>query len=231
VERFDAEISAWDEVASMQVARAWASAGVIGSRIYICGGSDSLRVPYTYLNTAEHFDPEINTWTFSPPMLEPRRCAAAGVLLNSLYVCGGSSGMMPLNTVEAFDPRKATWAKLPPMPTSRRNAACCAIGGTTLCVCGGEDGSGNIGSALLFAVESRTWISLPNRFQGAWWCSAAASTDSVYVCGGTDGAKALDRVECFNVSRMEWEVMPSMLEARVGTVVGTIAGLDQMFCL
>jgi N-acetylneuraminic acid mutarotase len=193
-----------------------------------------MKIPRTYLKAGERFDVLTNDWKFLPPMLEARICAAAGVLLDKLYVCGGSSGSIPLSSVEAFDPKKMKWEQLPPMPSARRAAACCAIGNSALCVSGGEDASGNMCSAMLFEAKHCVWTSLPDMCKGAWWSTAAVSKGVVYIFGGTGGgsdgfARPLERVECFNSTRMEWQLLPSMLQARVSAAAGTVASRAQVF--
>lgn len=231
VERFDTEVNSWEKVPPMHDARAWASAGAIGGILYACAGTDSARIQRNHLNTAEQYDPEVNDWTCLPSMLEARICAAAGVLLGHMFVCGGSAGSKPLSTVEAWDPQRAVWTRRPPMPSARRSAACCSIGDTTLCVCGGEDDKGTMASAVLFAIECGTWTEMPDMSQGAWWSVAAASSDSVYVFGGTDGALALDRVERFNLASMQWQLLPPMLQGRNSAAAGAIAGRDRVVFL
>jgi len=228
VECFDAETGSWKFMADMKSARAWASAGAIGGKVYVCGGTTTTTVPHSHLDAAEQFDPDTNEWTCMPRLHEARMCAASAVLLGHLYVCGGSHGAGAMRSFEVFDPQRATWSKRPPMPSARRWAACCAIGGTTLCVCGGEDGSGNMASASLFAVEDNSWTVLPDMQEGAWWSSAASSVDGIYVLGGTDGAQALSRMERFDVYKGEWEMLPPMLQRRNAAVSAALLGRDDV---
>ena len=59
-------------------------AAVIGSRIYVAGGSPAGR-------TLEAYDPRSNTWESLTPMATPRHGIGAAVLGGLVYVPGGAT--------------------------------------------------------------------------------------------------------------------------------------------
>ena len=56
------------------------------------------------LDTIEQYDPKHGKWnTISSPLTTRRGRVSAAIVLNRMYVCGGSDGQKELNTGEYFD--------------------------------------------------------------------------------------------------------------------------------
>ena len=62
-----------------------ATAAVIGSRLYVCGGCNN----HDCLSSLECFDPVADTWEIMPSMSQRRSHVAAAVIAGRLYICGG----------------------------------------------------------------------------------------------------------------------------------------------
>merc|ERR1712185_745036 len=93
--------------------------------------------------------------------MEQRQYPAASAVGGTLYVCGGSSGLMhtPLNSVERFDPAHGLWKAVLPMAERRRGATASSVGGR-LYVCGGTY-IDVLSSAERYDPEAPNWEVLP----------------------------------------------------------------------
>uniref|UniRef100_A0A8C5GBE8 Uncharacterized protein n=1 Tax=Gouania willdenowi TaxID=441366 RepID=A0A8C5GBE8_GOUWI len=86
--RFNLVTHTWQEMSPMQESRYLMSVTVLKGYIYAMGGC---RVDGTSLRTAEHYQPNINQWTFIASMNEERCYASCTTLNNKIYICGGQS--------------------------------------------------------------------------------------------------------------------------------------------
>ena len=81
----------WVDMPQMPTARSCAGAAVLGSDIYVVGGSPGVRgVDWDVPSSAvEKFDTMRNEWQAMPAMQVERTALAAAVIGNSIYVAGG----------------------------------------------------------------------------------------------------------------------------------------------
>ena len=92
------------------------------SRVLVMGGCDGS----SYLNTAELYDPQRQSWSAVPPMGSKRWGPAAVVLPGPrVLVMGGSDGSWggELNTAELYDPQSQSWSAVAPMGSKRSGPA------------------------------------------------------------------------------------------------------------
>ncbi len=109
---YDPATNAWDSsLASMNVARRYFHAGVIGGQIYVAGGYNG-----SYLSSAEVYSPTANAWTYVASMPTPWLNGADGVKHDRYLVIAGGS---PSSTAGAsngalvYDALTDTWNWLP----------------------------------------------------------------------------------------------------------------------
>jgi len=105
----------WEELPSLNHARAAPAAAVVGDRIVVTGGqNDKKIVPQT-----EVFDG--TAWHDAANMPTPREHLAAVSDGTYVYTVGGRLLSSDKNSAafERFDPRPGTWTKLAAMPTPR----------------------------------------------------------------------------------------------------------------
>ena len=76
-----------------------------------------------YLNSAELYDPSLNTWTTITSMNTARYAHTATILTNGkVLVAGGSNNNSYLNSTELYDPSLNTWTAITSMNTARQIA-------------------------------------------------------------------------------------------------------------
>ncbi|CAK9069368.1 unnamed protein product [Durusdinium trenchii] len=88
-------------------------------QFYVMGGC----LATTELASAQHYNPETNSWKLLPPMPTERRWCAGAALKGWLYVIGGQQEGHILPTAERFDVETGRWEALPDMPTCREACA------------------------------------------------------------------------------------------------------------
>jgi hypothetical protein len=77
-------------------------------RIYVVGGFRDL----TYLNTAEFYCPQTNTWTLIGLMQKPRSSPSVVSMNGFIYAIGGLTAGGLLASGERYDPATGTWTLL-----------------------------------------------------------------------------------------------------------------------
>merc|ERR1712232_250823 len=109
---------AWETLPPLVTPRSHAALGVIGGRLYACGGRCMQPAGSTCaLSSVESLCPSANAWEAVAPMLTPRLGAAAGIAAGKLFVCGGryAGGTEALHSVEHYDPAAGVWELGAPM--------------------------------------------------------------------------------------------------------------------
>ncbi|KAM3337515.1 F-box/kelch-repeat protein SKIP6 isoform X1 [Capsicum galapagoense] len=99
-------------VCSMPVKPIGPAFAVLGSKIYVIGGSIG-EIPS---NNVWVFDCRFNCWEMGPRMRIGREFAAAGVANGKIYVMGGcvvDNWAKSMNWAEVFDPATGLWTALP----------------------------------------------------------------------------------------------------------------------
>lgn len=215
----------WEALPSMREGRSWAAAAALGGEIYVCGGTDGVRV----LNSVERFCPGAGTWSPAPPMLERREggaatCGAANASEEScLIVCGGGDGDSILRSAECFDLAKGVWTSLRAMFSRRLGIATAAMDGSVY-VCGGNDGHWSLSSAERLDLSIGVWEPLPDMSQRRERFAAAAMEGYLYVCGGGDHPQVLASAERFNPTTCVWEGLAPMPRPRHAVAASSICG-------
>ncbi|KAJ8357196.1 hypothetical protein SKAU_G00199900 [Synaphobranchus kaupii] len=203
------------------------------------------------LRTVECYDPKTDRWTFIAPMRTPRARFQMAVLMDQLYVMGGSNGHSDeLSCGETYSPQVDEWTQVPELRTNRCNAGVCALN-NILYVVGGSDPCGQKGlkNCDAFDPVTKTWNNCAplntRRHQAAvcklggfmyviggaesWNClnterGVAVHEGKLFVVGGFDGTRALRCVEMYDPARCEWRMLGSMTSARSNAGVVVLGG-------
>ena len=143
----------WLPRPAMPTARYGMSAGVVGSTLYVAGGTTGSG----FLGTLEAFDVVTQTWTARAPLPTARLARGVGVVTGIHYAVGGSSATCSFcNTVEAYDPTTNTWTPKAPMPTGRHSLAVAGLSGT-LYAAGGQTQAANVPTLEAYDPTTNTW--------------------------------------------------------------------------
>jgi N-acetylneuraminic acid mutarotase len=209
----------WVTMSPMPTARDDATTGIIGTKIYVAGGSDSVSV----LGTVEEYDTATDTWTncggtcASMPVPTWENTGAA--LNGKVYVFGGFSDIGASaypGVVQEFDPATNTWTNCggtcDAIPDgSHQVQSSATVVGNSIYLFGGGGPGGINGGVLQFNPALGSGNMWPNcggtcAFMGLARTRARsilAGTD-VYVIDGYDGNSPDAYIEQYDTVGNTW---------------------------
>ena len=85
--------------------RSVAGVAVLDGLLYIIGGFDR----NNYLQDADVYDPETNSWTSVSPLSDKRSATSVAVMKGRIFAVGGFNGQF-LSSVEVYDPTINQWS-------------------------------------------------------------------------------------------------------------------------
>jgi N-acetylneuraminic acid mutarotase len=211
---YDATTNGWEPVAGMAASRAnfGAALGRDG-RIYVFGGADYTPVKgddgcpsagggvwINYLDTAEVYSPETNTWTPIARMPGPRR--GLGGALGSdgrIYAIGGMDPCdTPVATVEAYDPATNHWSTAPSMAASRAICAVAADARGLVYAIGGWSRAQHHLTAEAYDPGTRSWSPIGSLSVSRSGAAAAVDANGLlYAIGGWSADGLVKTVEAY----------------------------------
>ncbi len=150
VEEYDPATNTWRQRSAMPTPRNHATAGVVGSKVYVIGGrvgAAFISAGSSNVDVVEEYDPAADAWGSARARMPSARSAmASGVHGGRIYVTGGegqSAQMMyTFRALEAYDPAANRWSLLPSMPVSRHGLAGAALGNRLHMVSGDVQSAG-----------------------------------------------------------------------------------------
>lgn len=198
---------------SVYVLAAGGYGGVNGTSV-TAGGS-------TALATAELYDPNAGTWSYTGSMTT-NRAYAAGVLLTNGYVlvAGGlDQNSNALASAELYNPANGTWTLTGPLNTARSGAVATLLTNGCVLVAGGwNNSSGYLASAELYNPGAGTWTNTGSLLHAAPDTAVLLTSGQVLAAGGynsTDGYTAA--AELYDPTTGAWSNTGSMTQARAGS--------------
>ena len=114
VEVFDPASMAWNSLPDMPHASFWATAGMIGSKLYVAGGKTYEEQRVTCLICLQIYDTTLNAWELGPDMPEHLHNASAAVVRGKLYIAGRSKTTKSYVCVY-FTPESMEWKYTAPV--------------------------------------------------------------------------------------------------------------------
>ena len=112
-ERFDTVGNKWEEIASMQQARAYSLGVATEGKIFVAGGMEDWT---SCLETCEMFNISTNEWQFIGSLNVPRDYCSMVCLKGTLYVLGGVNDERSELSVECYDPTEDKWIEKTTIP-------------------------------------------------------------------------------------------------------------------
>jgi hypothetical protein len=112
---YDPVANSWTELPDMPRARDHAQAAIVGTRLYMIGGRNTVRI-----GANDYYDFASGKWvTGSAPLPTLRAGFATGAIGKRIYVIGGEGGGGTFDEVEMYNTVADTWKSMTPMPTAR----------------------------------------------------------------------------------------------------------------
>jgi len=220
-----AQAGSWREGAPMTTARANAGGVLVGSDLYVIGGSGTAGPR----SLTEIYDTLGDIWRAAAALPVGREQFGIASDGAHIFVAGGYETTGPegsqdsqSNALWIFDLKSGAWISGTPMPASRVGLTLAYAKGKVYAI-GGR--GPNAAQIFVYDVAQKSWslakFSDPDpRSSGA----AVVDGDSIYVIGGMDGHGASSRVDILDVSRGIFRNGPALPAPREGHVAALVDG-------
>ncbi|XP_059308017.1 F-box/kelch-repeat protein SKIP6-like [Lycium ferocissimum] len=192
---------------------------VLGSKIYVIGGSIG-DIPS---NNVWVFDCRFNCWEMGPRMRVCREFAAAGVVDEKIYVLGGcvvDNWARSMNWAEVFDPKTGLWTALP-SPIEVRDKwmhASAVVGGRMYAM---ADRGG-----VVYDAEGCAWGSVSKRLDLGWRGRAAVVGEVLYCYD------YLGKIRGYDVKENVWKELKGVEKGLPKFLCGaTMVNFDDKLCV
>ncbi len=215
IEVYDPGGDSWTTKTASATARAYASAGAIGTKIYVAGGCVGSDCVSGLTDLLEEYDTQLDSWSTKRPMATTRHTMAGAVIDGKFYLAGGMQACPPCTpdgTLEVYDPSNDSWNTLAPMPSPSSQHTSAAAYNGKLYVFGGDifsNGSGlpspdAIDFVQVYDPGTNRWSTasrMPTPRSGA---GIDALGGVIFTVSGQTDAGVVSRVEAYDPARDSW---------------------------
>lgn len=234
---YDIKNDRWETAAPMPTKRSGTAGFLINNQMHIVGGG--FKKPdgnFQFLPTLEIYNPETDSWSAGPDMLQPHDYPAAAELDDHIYIFGGHHPEACLGGPrtdpgfvfsERWRPGQKAWEKLADMPTPRFAAAAIVRDGK-IDVTGGvafrPEGFNNFDFSEVYNPQNNKWhrgtdFTLPWTAAGHGLCVA---NGVVFFFGGYSTDNIHSRAAALAPTTSEWQRLPDMPLPRAAMGVATL---------
>ncbi len=234
---YDPASDSWSNLKDMPTKRSGTAAFLVNNKIYIIGGG--YKKPngnFEFLKTVEIYDPETDTWSTGPDMLQPHDYPAAALLGDDMYIIGGHHPEACLggpktdpgfDFCERWSPNQSQWEQVANLPTPRF-AANALTRGNKIFTSGGvaftPEGFNNFDFFETYSPEENQWvkdetITLPWQAAGQGMCNI---DDNFFFMGGYSTDNIHHRAAVHLTSDSQWHRLENMPSPRAAMGVTSI---------
>jgi N-acetylneuraminic acid mutarotase len=179
--RYHLRTHKWTRAASLPAPRGGHAAAVMGGRIHVIGGGNSVST------LADHsiYDPRTDTWTEGAPLPRSLGSPAAVAMGTTLYSIGGRSGPMDFGDVYMYDASTAAWT--PGVGIDARGTGGAVVLDRSIYYVGGESQAKGIVLADVFRLDARSrhWVPDTPMPTARSFARAVEFKGRMYVVGGS----------------------------------------------
>ena len=142
-------------------------------KVLVAGGFGSNGELNLVLNTAETYDPELDTWTPAAPLHHARENHTATLLPNGKVLVAAGHGADYLNSAELYDPASDTWTDTGSLSEARQEHQAVMLDNRQVLVVGGTGYTATeMASAELYNPGSGEWSATGPLNMGRLWFTA-----------------------------------------------------------
>ena len=174
--------------------------------VIVAGGMDAVNL----FSSAELFNPNSLSWTFTGFMNIPRAYHTATLLTNGMVLVAGGLGCCystnsSLASAELYNPASGTWTNTGSMTSTRKYHTATLLANGKVLVAGGYDRFGNIlSSAELYNPVTGTWTATGTMNNSREYHTATLLTNGQVLVVGGQGGGAYTSAELFNPATEQW---------------------------
>jgi Kelch motif/Galactose oxidase, central domain len=223
---YDPTTDTFSPTGAMATARGMHTATLLADgRVLVAGGGpEGWAGDYTYLRSAELYDPRTGTFSPTGPMVATREYHTATLLLDGrvLIAGGNDAGDRAVASAEVYDPKTGTFSPTGPMATARGFHTATLLADGRVLIAGGDPAAWTSGGPFLASAEiydprTGTFSPTGSLVEGRAEHAATLLADGrVLVTGGTDtGAVSLASAEIYDPSTGTFTATGSMSDGRV----------------
>lgn len=199
--------------------RQWASAGVIGTKMYVVWWDNSTSWAFT---TNEEYDFTLNTWSTKAVLPAGRTLAYHGVVNGKFYIIWGNSDISSAatyqNTTYEYDPVWNAWATKTNMGTSQGDGASAVYNGRVYIMWWQNNSSTTLDTVQYYDVAGNsftTGLAVVPTVRRRCHNHGTAIWTTIYLAGGTDSLwTAQNTMYAYNAVGNSWStktVIPSAI--------------------
>jgi N-acetylneuraminic acid mutarotase len=208
----------WSAGVPTPTKRFGAGATVIGTKIYVVGGYDTLGA----VGKNEIFDTATNKWSTVAPMPTKRWILNVAAVNGIVYAIGGDDGSSntQLNAVEAYDPAHNTWSTKAPLPTAVSSASVSVDGGLIYVIGGYTNGTGRFNGVQVYDATTNVWLNVAKSNPDV----GTIGTNIVAAGGLASTGKTTEDNEVYDPNSNSWATKKNMPAPNSGACAAGIGG-------
>jgi len=215
-EVYDPATGIWSSTNSMNTARQNHTATLLpNGKVLVAGGHRFINISFSYLNSAELYDPATGSWSTTSSMSTPRQDHTATLLPNGkVLVAGGYTSTSPyyLSSVEIYDPATGSWSTTSSMSMARSSYTATLLPNGKVLIAGGSTSTSPyyLSSAEIYDPATGTWSTTGSMSTARSYHTATLLPNGkVLVAGG-----GLNSTELYDPATGTWSNTGSMSMAR-----------------
>lgn len=229
---YNPSTNTWSAAGSLHEARALHTANRLpDGRVIVFGGQGTCNAQVCItLSSTEIYDPASNSWSFGPPLPQPRQQSTSSTLPDGrVLVAGGcSQNGLPCTPLDAvvYNPASNSFGNAIPMVVPRSWHMAVAMDGGDVLLAGGVNGNGNAQkSAEVFRVASGSFVALPDSLFGHFEAAMERlPSGDVLIAAGQGGGDPTGRSELFSAAAGLWAQVGTLAQAREYPRMARLAG-------
>ena len=193
-------------VSDMPTARIGHCSCVLGSKIYVLGGSTTTEGPA--FPTLEVYDPALDLWGVKADMLVARANFATCVINGKILAIGGGQSFFwdPIILIEEYDPINDTWTHKTDMPRARMGLTASLVNGKIYIIGGADANEVSFSEVDVYDPATNTWTRAADLPVPRFNLATVIINDKIYVLGGHNGPPwyGLSLVDEYDPAKDTW---------------------------
>uniref|UniRef100_UPI00398E52AF kelch-like protein 24 n=1 Tax=Pristiophorus japonicus TaxID=55135 RepID=UPI00398E52AF len=174
---YNSQLNVWVRVASLNKGRWRHRLVALHGKLYAVGGFNG----FSRMSSVECYDPYLNCWSFTAPLLDAVSSAAVVACSNKLYVIGGAlSDQLNSSKVQCYDPVTEEWRFAGTTPFAQRCLSAGTLNGTIYIM------GGLMESMYKYDPTKDYWTVMTNTPGPLENCGLTVCSGIIYILGGKD---------------------------------------------